>query len=318
MVGSGIAGLACALDLAAGGREVWLFDKGHRPGGRIATRHVGAAAFDDGAQFATARGPSFRAALLAWAQAGAAAIWPAASTGGERWVGVPDMAAIPSQLARSLPRPPEQACHVGFLHKAADGWYLRHRPAAEAAPGEVFDEGGECSGPFAAVLVTAPAPQAARLLGTAGHAFAGLALGADYAPCWAVSASFPRRLDIADVTQAGLDPIGWLARCSSRPGREQLPERFVLHATGAWSREWLERDEASVCRALLAALPDQERPLEAAARRWRYAKVETALGQPFLWDAREGLGAGGDWCLGGRVEAAWDSGRALAQAVLAG
>jgi predicted NAD/FAD-dependent oxidoreductase len=46
--------------------------------------------------------------------------------------------------------------------------------------------------------------------------------------------------------------------------------------------------------------------------------VEQAAGAPFLWDAQARIGACGDWCLGPRVEAAFDSGEALAAAVAAG
>jgi renalase len=53
------------------------------------------------------------------------------------------------------------------------------------------------------------------------------------------------------------------------------------------------------------------------AHRWRYALVETPLGQACLWDDAARLGVCGDWCLGGRIEAAHDSGTALARAVLA-
>ena len=56
---------------------------------------------------------------------------------------------------------------------------------------------------------------------------------------------------------------------------------------------------------------------EIVAHRWRYALVEQAAGLPCLWDGAALLGACGDWCLGGRVEAAFDSGRALAACILA-
>jgi predicted NAD/FAD-dependent oxidoreductase len=44
--------------------------------------------------------------------------------------------------------------------------------------------------------------------------------------------------------------------------------------------------------------------------------VETPLGQEYLWDRSARIGVCGDWCLGARVEAAYDSGVALARAVL--
>jgi predicted NAD/FAD-dependent oxidoreductase len=52
------------------------------------------------------------------------------------------------------------------------------------------------------------------------------------------------------------------------------------------------------------------------AHRWRYAFVEQALGLPCLVDEETAAGACGDWCIAPRVEAAFESGRALAQAVL--
>ena len=45
--------------------------------------------------------------------------------------------------------------------------------------------------------------------------------------------------------------------------------------------------------------------------------VETALGHPCLYDPAQRLGAAGDWCLGPRIEASFDSGRALADRIAA-
>ena len=39
--------------------------------------------------------------------------------------------------------------------------------------------------------------------------------------------------------------------------------------------------------------------------------AETPLGEPYIWDATSRLGVCGDWCLAGRLEAAWLSGQAL-------
>jgi renalase len=50
IVGAGIAGLAAATDLHAAGRTVLVVDKGRGVGGRLASRRIGAATFDHGAQ----------------------------------------------------------------------------------------------------------------------------------------------------------------------------------------------------------------------------------------------------------------------------
>jgi hypothetical protein len=55
----------------------------------------------------------------------------------------------------------------------------------------------------------------------------------------------------------------------------------------------------------------------ASTHRWRYARVTHPLGQPFLRSDDASLYLGGDWCLGARIEAAWDSGIAIAADLLA-
>ncbi len=52
------------------------------------------------------------------------------------------------------------------------------------------------------------------------------------------------------------------------------------------------------------------------AHRWRHALVEQPLGLPCLVDEEISAGACGDWCIAPRVEAAFESGRALAHSLL--
>ena len=54
IVGAGMSGMAAASDLVRAGRKVLVVDKGRGIGGRMATRRVGDAVFDHGAQFITA------------------------------------------------------------------------------------------------------------------------------------------------------------------------------------------------------------------------------------------------------------------------
>jgi predicted NAD/FAD-dependent oxidoreductase len=94
----------------------------------------------------------------------------------------------------------------------------------------------------------------------------------------------------------------------------------MLHASAAWSRAHLERDPARICADLLASFHEttasDATPDHISAHRWRYAFVEQSLGSAFLWDNGARLGICGDGCLGPRVEAAFESGQALAQAVM--
>ena len=57
VIGGGLAGLIAAGRLRDAGRDVVVFDKGRRPGGRANTREHDVHRFDHGAQFFTVRDP---------------------------------------------------------------------------------------------------------------------------------------------------------------------------------------------------------------------------------------------------------------------
>jgi renalase len=316
VIGAGMAGLACAGALHRAGAAVTLFDKGRRIGGRLATRRVDGLVFDHGAQYATARDTAFIAEMQAMAAAGDAAPWPAAGEG--RWSGVPGMSAMARHMERQGVGTVRTARHVSFLHRQADSWMVRHMDAATTTPGRVSDIGGELAGPFDRVAVAIPAPQASGLLHQ--HEFAHKAANASMAPCWAMMLAFQEAIAAPDLLRPEAGPLRWIARDSSRPGRAALPECWVAHATPEWSRAHLEYPAETVLTALqdafTAATGISVAPSYMAVHRWRYALAETPLGVPALYDAATGLGVCGDWCLGARVEAAFLSGRALAEMML--
>jgi predicted NAD/FAD-dependent oxidoreductase len=306
MIGAGLAGLAAA------GRQVRLYDKGRGAGGRLATRRAEVAGarlqFDHGAQYLTARGAPFRQAL----EAAGARPWPAAGEG--RLVGLPGMSAIPRALQGDLPL--FGARHVTEIAGGPGAWTLRHLDAALVRPGRPLPDAPPAEdGPFAAILLAVPAPQAVPLLAPLDPAAASRLGAVELAPCWTVLASFEARLDQPDILRPAEGPLAWAARDGSKPGRDATAECWVLQASPAWSRAHLEQPPEQVLPPLLAALGGPA-PRFAAAHRWRYALAERPLGESHLWNAALGIGVCGDWCLAGRAEAAWDSGTALAAALL--
>ena len=69
VIGAGMAGLTAATELRSRGLRVLMLDKGRGVGGRLASRRIGEATFDHGAQFITARDRRFAAAMHRWRQA---------------------------------------------------------------------------------------------------------------------------------------------------------------------------------------------------------------------------------------------------------
>ncbi len=305
-----MTGLSCARRLADAGCRVQLFDKGRGLGGRLATRRIGEGmSFDHGVQFVTARGAGFAALLQALERQGAAARWrprqagPAAGAT-EWWVGQPGMSRLVRPLAEGLEV--HLAARVVALEDAPGGWHVR-------------TEAGAVHGPFDRLVLALPPLQAAALLD--GHALAAGLSDIEVAPCWAVLLAFSGPLPACfDVWRADEGRLAFAARNASKPGRLAQPEAWVLHAGPDWSAAHLEAAAESVVAALSAAFVEIAGPLpesvHASAHRWRYARTLKPLGRPFLADER--LHVGGDWCLGAHVEAAYDSGSAIAEDLLEG
>ena len=307
IVGAGLAGLACAEQLVAVGHRVTLFDKGHRPGGRMTTRRLatdrGDASFDHGAQYLTARDPAFTDKVEAWRRDGLVAPWPAA--GPHAFVGTPSMSASVAAMAARLDV--RSALRVDRIEREAEGWRL-HGDGLDAA---LYD----------GIVVAVPAEQVAALVGPCDAAMAARAAATLSAPCWTVMAAYEARLPIeADVIKER-EPIGWAARNSAKPDRSG-PESWVVQASPDWSRVHLEAEPDDAMRVLLAAFAEVAgiplpQPLAAKAHRWRYAMSGRPDEPGSNWNTALRLGVCGDWTEAPKLEGAWLSGHHLAGLILA-
>lgn len=295
IVGAGIAGLSCARALAERGITSQLFDKSRGPGGRISSKRAAPSAVDLGAQYFTAREPAFQAQVETAAQAGALARWQpriatASSEGFQlspddqnRWVGTPRMGAFAHFLAEGLDIAP--ATRIETLDA------LRQR----------FDR----------IVLAIPADQARDLV-------SGVAPPAQ-APCWAawVDIDVDQPFDAAFVSH---DAVRWIANDSSKPGRTHS-RRWVVHATPQWSQDHLELTPAQALSQLIDAartiMPAAFSVVDSGIHRWRFARP---------WDGQPPVDGGcilvdeqvilaGDYCMGGRVEGAWLSGRHAAELI---
>ena len=315
VVGAGMAGLACANELARADARVTVFEHARGLGGRLATRRRGNLAFDHGAQYFTARGHGSLAYAKSAVRLGAAERWKPRILEDDRlwpepieewWVGKPGMSGLLRPLARNLDVRTGVGVHE--LLPSQRGW-------------ELLTDSGRSDQVYRALAIAIPAPQALQLLGRHGRAFHHLH-GVRMGPCWAALLAFASPLDIgADCMRWSQGPLAWAACNSSKPGRERTPATWVLHASPEWSREHLEADATVVAPMLLEAFVARlgvplPTPMHLAAHRWRHAIVEQPLGLPCLVDEKMSAGACGDWCIAPRVEAAYESGRALAHSLL--
>lgn len=314
MVGAGLAGLSCARVLQDAGLAVTVFDKSRGVGGRLCTRRGDDWQADHGVQYFTTRSPAFRAQVAAWLEAGVVAEWrpqravfgPHEASSGEpvqRFVGVPGMSAPAKALAAGLTV--RTAHTVQALRRVEGGWQLE--TAEQGWLPDIFD----------AVLLAAPAAQAAALLQPVSASLATVAAGHRMLPSWTVMARFDAPPELPfEAAFVNEGPLRWVARNSSKPGRSGR-ECWVLQASAAWSAAHLEDDPEVAGQALVAAFRalGGPEPAAVAVHRWRYADCEPAT-TGSVWEPESGLGLCGDWLLGGRVEGAWSCGRELGGKVL--
>jgi predicted NAD/FAD-dependent oxidoreductase len=310
IVGAGMTGLTAAVELRQAGHEVLVVEQGRAAGGRLASRRIGEATFDHGAQFITARNPRFAAAIDRWLEIGVVKEWYRGSAerpgGHARWRGAPDMAAIPESLARGV------KVRLGeplvCLRLEPQGW------VGELGSGKSVLAG--------AVLLTPPVPESLALL-DAGKVPLPPSLqtrleNIRYERCLATVAVLDGRARIpapGGLALAG-SPLAWIAD-NLMKGVSATPA-VTLHATAAFSLENWERDRRETGRDLLLAAKGWlgSNVVEFQVYGWRYARATSMERDGFvILNSSPPLLIAGDAFVAPRVEGAALSGWAAADAL---
>jgi predicted NAD/FAD-dependent oxidoreductase len=313
IIGAGIAGITLARNLADFA-NVTVFEKGSQLGGRMAHRKNESFAFDHGAQYFTSRSDAFKKLIM---DADAAVdMWPTSiadlpasdgkinSHADRRYVGRPTMRSLVERLAKDIAV--SDGIEIKTLERAKSGWNL-------------IDESSAPVGTFDLVISTAPAPQTYGLMpehfGYREH----LKLARMSACFTLMIGTNETGLTKFEAARVDHPVLSWIAIDSTKPGRAHETS-VVAHSRNDWADAHLEAAPDWVQTAMLAAFSDVTGEDLSSAEcvdlhRWRFANVEKTVGMPFLFDRENSLAACGDWCVGNRVEAAFESAWRLAQAI---
>lgn len=316
IVGSGLAGLVTATRLRAAGVEVTLFEKSRGPGGRMAAKRLPEPAdgsADIGAQYFTIRNPEFRQFLDRYAGPDAYGEWTGVfryqdreqgwqdMRPAQRYVGIPRMSAITRAISRDLEV--RTGVRIARLKRDSDGlWQLR-------------DNDGQVHERFDAVVLTPPPAQTVELLSGSGLAELAGDLNirvSHMQACWTVVLHFPEGTGASfQALMPDSRRLHWIANNSSKPGRDDEGEWWVLHADPDWSDAHTDMPPEQVREALLeefracSGITAVHR--ESLVHRWLYARPRARTTPGHLWFRNSHLAIAGDWLEGGRVEGAYNS-----------
>ena len=323
IIGAGLAGLTAARQCQAQGHQVTVYEKSRGVSGRMSTRQTELGGFDHGAQYFTASSDRFKKEVTDWLNLEWVVPWEsklvtldhgvskAVEGDSQRYVPIPGMSSLGKQLAHGLDVRLEQQV-VGLESHGAQ-WILSVKSDEVPVPAS--------AGPFDAVIMAIPPEQASVLL--KDHAsFSQQVAQVRLQPCWVLMLGFQHPLNLdydgAWVTNSRL---GWIARDTSKPDH-RAGERWVCHATAAWSVEHLdddhERAREKLSKAFHEATGSPIQAIHAVTHRWLFAQASSPLPTTHLWDATAKIGVCGDWFAAGldgagRVENAFLSGLSLAQ-----
>lgn len=325
VIGAGAAGL-CAAARIHQWADVVVVDKGRGVGGRLATRRIGDATFDHGAQFLTTHDEPFRSFIADLADDGIVQPWfvgPVGPRGVDegnrdghvRWRSTGGMTGVAKHLARGLDV--RCGCRVSSLRASGERWFA----AIDA-------DGGDSAELVAdAIVLTAPVPQSLALL-----AAGGIELGAEdsdalgsieYDPCLAVLAPLESEWCVAPpgVIRPDSPSLAWVAD-NALKGVSPVPA-LTLHATAPASRAmWDVADDVAageLLRAAAEAMGGDAPEVDHRAvqvQRWRYSIPVSPHPHPCLEvTGLPPLVVAGDAFGGPRVEGAVRSGWAAAGAL---
>ena len=299
IIGAGVSGIAAATTLAYHGVKVTLWDKGYRPGGRVARRSFADAGVEHGTSSFTIDGTGldsrrFLELCRGWTSSGILA----EELSGPRFGGGGDLQGWLRTLSADLEV--HQKVSVGSIER--DSHWVN------------VVNGSESLGNFHAVIGTAPAPQMLAFAGEELRAEMHPLESVTYSPSWVVIAHWP---DDKAPEQAFLASLMGGSTFTEQPGETGFSS-WAIEASPAWSREQLEWTKEEVVSHCLQQCESAgiEHPHEIWSHRWRFSRADEPLGSAF-WRSECGrVFWTGDAALGGGVQGAWRAGQRTATAVL--
>lgn len=319
IIGAGLAGLTAAKSLN-NYADVTVFEKARSVSGRMATRRAQPYFFDHGAQFFTAQTSEFKTLVSELIEEGVVSRWDARfveienqtitkkrlwDAGYPHYVGVPGMSAIGKHLSQGIKI--ELETHIQTIEKIGEKWRLT-------------DNTGNILGEFDWVLSAIPAEQAANIL-PSSLSFHQEIKSVQMEGCFSLMLGFENPLPLEfDAALVRGEYISWISVNGSKPERDG-GFGLLVHSTNSWADDHRDDDREQVmdylCKKTSMTIGhDVCDASHKVLHKWGYANAKKRSLNTHLINVAGNIGVCGDWLIQGRAEAAFTSGRALADDVL--
>lgn len=317
VIGGGLSGLV-SVDKLKNEFDITLFEKSRGVGGRMSTRRAEPYQFDHGAQYFTARTKAFQSFLKPHIQSGLIQDWRGKMVTLEKgkkpykrtwfephYIAAPRMNSLCKYLAQDIDT--HFSIEISKITGEPGQWFLK-------------DTAQTTYGPFNQVIVSAPSHQTALLL---PREFAGLEKikNVKMSGCYSVMLGLDEIPKLNwDIAEPKASLIGWIAVNSSKPNRETAPS-LLIQTTNDWAEAHMDQNIEDLENIII----DEFRALSSnvleniafqKTHLWRYANTSQSGTEEYFWDSNLKIGVCGDWCIGGRVEAAFTSASNLSEKIL--
>jgi renalase len=319
IIGAGLSSLALADDIADIA-EVTIFEKHHQIGGRMATKEYLPFEFDHGAQFFKVKNPEFSVFVDRLKKAGVVDCWTAnfVEIDGNQviksriwdedfphYVGIPNMSSVGHFMYGELLNRDVKI----FLNKRITRVCKRNN-----ASWCLKDDHNEL-GTYDWVITAIPAEQTLSLMpSTFMHTDTIKKI--DMQPCFALLMGYDYVADLFwDVAHIANSNLSWISVNSTKPERKPYTT-IVAMSRNNWAEAHFNRTEAWVIHSLRESVDSVlgkqlTQPNLVHLKKWHYANARKLGQEKVLIDPLQHLASCGDWCISGRVESAYLSGKKL-------
>ena len=318
IIGAGLSGLIAARELNTAGVEVIVLDKGRSPGGRLATRRIGGATLDHGAQFFTVRSPAFAKQVTDWQERGLVHVWNTGfseSDKGDDAAG--DADGYPRYVATKGMNSLAKDLATGLDVRCSTMVFAVRRDVETGAVTVVIDDGTVLD--TDAVIVTTPLPQALALMidGNVELDETLFRTSYDRTIGLLVRLDGPAALPASGGVQDADEVFSFIGDNASK-GVSAEPA-VTFHANPAWSEaHWDDDNDVLVEQLTAAAIPwlGAATIVEHSLKKWRLATPRSIWPDPCWTTANGKVVVAGDAFAGPKVEGAHNSGLAAAHTLL--